>query len=279
MPPPPVRGDVWSVNPPPDLSLPEAADRPEPVAPAAEPEAEPAERAAAVAPVAARQAGDATTQRFWTRRVLLPVWLWILIGMVAAAVIVLLVGDDEAAAPSDPPAPPTSVPASTALPPEVEVDATSTAPAVAPSSAAASTAPAPTTTVPPTTITASTTAAPTTTSAPTTSAAPTTTVAPTTTAAPAVTTTTVARVPGAPAVIAVGAEGPCRFGPDCLIAGFSIQDFDDQPTRFVCEFQDGSRFEYRFDGDGVMYACATNAADATITIEVAGVRSNTLTRA
>lgn len=79
-------------------------------------------------------------------------------------------------------------------------------------------------------------------------------------------------------MLAVAAEGPCRFGPDCLVAGFTIEDFDVQPTRYICEFQDGSRFEFKFDSGGVMYACATKAPDATITIEVAGVRSQTLTR-
>jgi hypothetical protein len=95
-----------------------------------------------------------------------------------------------------------------------------------------------------------------------------------------VTTTTVPRPvdPDAPAVLAVGTEGPCRFGSNCLSAGFTIVNFDTQPTQYVCEFQDGSRFTYRFGREGVSYACATANPRGTITIEVDGVRSNTLTR-
>ena len=54
--------------------------------------------------------------------------------------------------------------------------------------------------------------------------------------------------------------------------------FDVQPTEFVCEFGSGNRFTYEFDSDGVEYACADAATDASITIEVAGVRSATITR-
>ena len=82
----------------------------------------------------------------------------------------------------------------------------------------------------------------------------------------------------APVVVATGTEGRCKFGPDCLLVGFTIANFDVQPQRYVCEFQDGSRYEFRFDSGGVSYACATNSPRGTITIEVAGVRSNTVTR-
>jgi hypothetical protein len=73
-------------------------------------------------------------------------------------------------------------------------------------------------------------------------------------------------------------EGPCRYGNNCLLAGFTIQGFAQQPQSFVCEFGDGSRYTFKFDSGGVTQACATGAANASITIEVAGVRSQTVTR-
>jgi hypothetical protein len=235
---------------------------------------------------------------FWQQRVLLPVWLWLLLGVVAAGVIVFATsgGDDEVAtspttlfpplptevpplatefAPLDTQAPP---PVTEAVPPVSEVVTTVAPPTTA---AAPPVTEAVTTTVAPTTV-APTTVAPTTvaptTVAPTTVAP--TTVAPTTTSPATTTTTTVPGPvdPDAPAVLAVGTEGPCRFGSSCLSAGFTIVNFDVQPTRYVCEFQDGSRFTYRFGREGVTYACATANPQGTITIEVDGVRSNTLTR-
>ena len=47
----------------------------------------------------------------------------------------------------------------------------------------------------------------------------------------------------------------------------------------MCEFEDGSRFTFRFDSGGVDDACATGSADAAITVEIEGVRSETVTRA
>lgn len=79
-------------------------------------------------------------------------------------------------------------------------------------------------------------------------------------------------------MIIAGSQGPCRFGSDCLIAGFGIFGFPTQPTRFTCEFNDGSRYTYRFDTELIGYACATARRGGTITIEVEGVRSETLTR-
>src|SRR5687767_9607494 len=100
-------------------------------------------------------------------------------------------------------------------------------------SASASTTDAPTTTtVPPTTTTAppTTTVPPTTTTVPptTTTAPPTTTVPPTTTGPPPTTLE-----PTGPTVTIIGRVSACRFGPDCLIAGFTIERFDVQPTRYV----------------------------------------------
>jgi hypothetical protein len=73
----------------------------------------------------------------------------------------------------------------------------------------------------------------------------------------------------------IGRVGPCRFGRDCLIAGFTIERFAVQPTRYVCEFSDGSRYTFRFDNNGAEYACATGSPNDSITIEVDGIRSQT----
>jgi hypothetical protein len=73
----------------------------------------------------------------------------------------------------------------------------------------------------------------------------------------------------------IGTVGPCRFGRECLIAGFTIERFPVQPTRYVCEFSNGSRYTFRFDSGGVEYACATGDSTDSITIEVDGVRSQT----
>jgi hypothetical protein len=73
--------------------------------------------------------------------------------------------------------------------------------------------------------------------------------------------------------------GACRFGPECLIVGFTIERFDVQPTQYVCEFSDGSRYTFRFDNNGAEYACATGSPNDSITIEVDGIRSQTLRHA
>jgi hypothetical protein len=72
---------------------------------------------------------------------------------------------------------------------------------------------------------------------------------------------------------------PCRFGDECLIVGFRIEGFTTRPQEYACEFDDGSRFTFRFDSDAVDDACATGNTDAAITIEIEGVRSDTVTRA
>jgi hypothetical protein len=76
-----------------------------------------------------------------------------------------------------------------------------------------------------------------------------------------------------------GRIAPCRFAEDCLVADFTIAGFDQRPQAYVCEFEDGSRFTFSFDSDGVEGACATGSATASITVEVDGVRSRTVTRA
>ena len=117
------------------------------------------------------------------------------------------------------------------------------------------------------------------------SVAPSTTVAATastvvaaTTVPPAVAATTT--VPAStPRVLVDARIAPCRFGEECLIVGFRIEDFTTRPQEYACEFDDGSRFTFRFDSDGVEDACATGNTDAEITIEIDGIRSDTVTRA
>ena len=122
----------------------------------------------------------------------------------------------------------------------------------------------------------------------TTTLAPTTTLAASrtstsTTSTSTTSTSTTSTVPepvvvAGPVVAIVGAVGPCKFGNDCLIADFAIRDFETPQSEFVCEFENGSRYTFRFGGAGAEGACATSAADGTITIEVGGVRSETITR-
>jgi hypothetical protein len=235
----------------------DAAPPPEAPAPAPAPE-QPPERA------------------WWQGRFLgLATWIWLLVLLVLIAVLALLVtsrGDDDPELVATPttPAPTagaTSQPTASTQPP-----ATTRPPATQPMTVAPATVP-PEATVPPTaaptTATATTTAAPAPTTVPATTAAPT-TIAPTTTLAP---TTTV--VADGPFVEIHGSTGPCRFGNDCLLAGFTIHEFDVRPTEFVCEFGDGSRYSFRFDSLTVEQACATGDPESSITIEVAGVRSET----
>jgi hypothetical protein len=83
---------------------------------------------------------------------------------------------------------------------------------------------------------------------------------------------------GAPQVLAAGRQGSCTFGNDCLIVDFTIVDFDQPQTEFVCEFSDGSRHTFRFVGAGAEHACVSSSADGTIVVEVGGVRSAVVTR-
>jgi hypothetical protein len=78
-----------------------------------------------------------------------------------------------------------------------------------------------------------------------------------------------------PVVTIIGRVGPCDYGSECLLAGFTIHNFASQPTEFVCEFADGSRYTFHFNRQQVERACATGDPSDSITIEVAGVRSAT----
>jgi len=147
-----------------------------------------------------------------------------------------------------------------------------------------STTPAPTTTAPATTAPTTTVVAATTTAIVTISPAAPTTIAqtpatpPTPTSAPAVVATTVAPTTvqaNGPVVTIIGRVGPCDYGSECLLAGFTIHNFASQPTEFVCEFGDGSRYTFHFNRQQVERACATGDPSDSITIEVAGVRSAT----
>jgi hypothetical protein len=162
--------------------------------------------------------------------------------------------------------PPTSVAGTS--PPSTAVTSTTVAMTTTTSVPITTTTTITTTTVAPTTTTTTTTAVPAT-------IAPTTT-PPATTTLPAATTTAPTTVaPTGPVVHIIGNVGPCRFGPECLLAGFAIERFFGQPTQYVCEFATGARYTFRFDGDRVDYACATGNPDSSITIEVDGIRSET----
>ncbi|MFW2335377.1 hypothetical protein [Ilumatobacter sp.] len=133
------------------------------------------------------------------------------------------------------------------------------------SATSAGTAPPPAgTTVPSTTSTTTSSTTTSTTTSSTSSTTTSTTTAPTTT------------VPGDPRRVDItGRVADCRFGPDCLIASFALIGFPDEGD-YVCEFADGTRFTFRYDGSGAVDACSTSGT--SITVEVDGVRSATITR-
>ena len=79
-----------------------------------------------------------------------------------------------------------------------------------------------------------------------------------------------------PSVTATGRIEDCRFGSDCLVVGFTIAGFDGAPSEYICEFADGERVSFTFGGDGAATACSARSAAPSITVEVAGVRSNTV---
>jgi len=84
--------------------------------------------------------------------------------------------------------------------------------------------------------------------------------------------------PDGPVVTIIGRVAPCDYGAQCLLAGFALHNFNSQPTEFVCEFADGSRYTFHFNRQEVERACATGDPNDSITIEVDGVRSATFTR-
>lgn len=109
--------------------------------------------------------------------------------------------------------------------------------------------------------------------------ATTTSTGPTTTTVPPIpattqpsTTTTVA---SDPQVLIRGEMRPCRYGDSCLVASFTIAGFDDHPGQFTCIYPN-SRREFPFNDDGVDEACLTADDGDTITIEIDGVQSATI---
>jgi hypothetical protein len=99
----------------------------------------------------------------------------------------------------------------------------------------------------------------------------TTTTRPASTTEPATTTT----VAGDREVIISGEVKACRFGADCLIASFTIDGFDPHPGRFICIYPN-SQSDFSFNNTNVIDACITADEGDTITIEVDGVRSLTI---
>jgi hypothetical protein len=78
-------------------------------------------------------------------------------------------------------------------------------------------------------------------------------------------------------VVISSSYGACQFGPNCLIAGFSISGFNPAPPTYTCVFSNGARYDFGFAGSSVGTACVTNERGDSVAIEVAGVRSATVT--
>jgi hypothetical protein len=169
--------------------------------------------------------------------------------------------------------PETTVPAPATSMPTPATAAPTTAPVTTPTTAATTPATAPVTV--PLTIPTIPATEPPETVAPTTTPA---TTRPPTTAPPPTTTRPPATLPpDGPVVTIIGRVGPCDYGPECLLAGFALHNFDTHPNEFVCEFGDGSRYTFRFTRQEVERACATGDPNDSITIEAGGVRSATYT--
>lgn len=166
-----------------------------------------------------------------------------------------------------------TAPAVTSVPPSTDASAVTTTTPPRSTSATTMTTTTTTTTTPTTTTTATTTTAPTTTT--TTTPTTTTTSTPTTTDTP--TTDTSGSADADRRVDIRGRIDDCRFGADCVIASFSAIGFASE-GEYVCEFGDGSRFTFRYAGGGAIDACSTSGANPSITIEIDGVRSATITR-
>lgn len=86
------------------------------------------------------------------------------------------------------------------------------------------------------------------------------------------TTTT---LPAAAQIVISGEMRPCRYGANCLVASFTIEGFDEHPGRFTCIYPN-SRSDFGFNDDDVDEACLTADEGDTITIEIDGIRSATI---
>ncbi len=107
-------------------------------------------------------------------------------------------------------------------------------------------------------------------------AATTTTVRSTTTTRPVVT----APLPSttlrpARRIIISGEMKECRFGANCLAASFVIEGFEPHPGSYICIYPNSST-EIGFNDNDVTDACLTADQGDTITIEIDGVRSATI---
>jgi hypothetical protein len=98
-----------------------------------------------------------------------------------------------------------------------------------------------------------------------------TTAVPTTTPTPAPTTA----VTPQRRVLIQGEIKPCRFGDRCLVASFTIEGFEQTSGEFVCIYPNSSP-RFSFTDGGRADACVTADEGDTITIEVDGVRSATI---
>jgi hypothetical protein len=78
-----------------------------------------------------------------------------------------------------------------------------------------------------------------------------------------------------PQVRISGEMKPCRYGANCLVAGFTITGFEEHPGRFTCIYPN-SRSEFGFNNDGVDEACLNADDGDTITIEIDGIQSATI---
>ena len=280
-------GSVWDTGPQYPEMWPEQADgtSPSPAAPedVSPQTGSPVDRDAPVPPErepalpapqkpAARKGGR--PPGWWQRTVLgFPVWIVLafLAVVIAIFAVIALSGDpgtestdrlqtvDSAATTAPQPAATITTTASTTAPTTTVVAATPTAVVTIPTETPTTVAQTPA--VP-------ATAAPT--QAPATAPA---TVAPT--AAPTTVPPAPTPPPSGPVVTIIGDVAPCDYGSECLLAGFTIHNFDSQPSEFVCEFSDGSRYTFHFNRQEVERACATGDPTDSITIEVAGVRSAT----
>lgn len=211
----------------------------------------------------------------WWQRTVIGFPVWMLLVFVAIVIVVFVIvlrsgdpgttGADRAQTTAAVSTVPSQViPATAAASPTTSVAVALTTPATAP---AAGTLPEAPVTAPPT---SAATAVPAT-------QPPTTQVTATTvqTVAPATSPPAATLPPDGPVVTIIGRVGPCDFGSECLLAGFALHNFNSQPSEFVCEFSDGSRYSFRFTRQEVERACATGDPNDSITIEVDGVRSAT----
>ncbi len=107
------------------------------------------------------------------------------------------------------------------------------------------------------------------------------TVAPSTTSAPPTTTPRVTAplpettIQAERRVLISGEMKECRFGANCLAASFVIEGFEPHPDTYVCIYPNSST-EISFNDNDVIDACLTADQGDTITIEVGGVRSATI---